>query len=160
LASLPVTIIMLLLSSRFGALAGKYGPRLFMTLGPIVSAVGMLLMLTVQVPLNYWVQLLPGIVLFGVGLSITVAPLTSAILSSIKPAQAGIGSAVNNAISRIAGLLAVAVIGIFAGTTLDLNGFHIGIIVCAVLLFLGGITSFIGIRNTPKANSNEIRTSL
>jgi len=147
LTSLPVTIIMLLLSSRFGALAGKYGPRLFMTLGPIVAAIGMLLMLTIQIPFNYWFQLLPGILLFGLGLSITVAPLTSAILSSIKPSQAGIGSAVNNAVSRIAGLLAVAVIGIFAGTAIDLNGFHTGVVICAVLLFAGGLVSFVGIRN-------------
>jgi len=147
LTSLPVTIIMLLLSSRFGALAGKYGPRLFMTVGPIVAAIGMLLMLTIQIPFNYWFQLLPGILLFGLGLSITVAPLTSAILGSIKPSQAGIGSAVNNAVSRIAGLLAVAVIGIFAGTALDLNGFHIGVVICAVLLFAGGLVSFVGIRN-------------
>lgn len=153
LVSLPVTILMLFLSSRFGALAGKYGPRLFMTVGPIVSSLGMLWMLNVQVPLNYWVHLLPGIVLFGVGLAITVAPLTSAILGSIKASQAGIGSAVNNAVSRIAGLLAIAVIGIFAGTTLDLRGFHIGVTICAILLFTGGVVSFIGIRNKPNTTA-------
>ncbi len=138
---------MLFLSSKFGALAGVYGPRLFMSLGPIISSIGVLLMLTVQIPLNYWIQLLPGITLFGLGLSITVAPLTSAILGSIKPSQAGIGSAVNNAVSRIAGLLAIAMIGIFTGTTLDLNGFHTGLIICAILLFTGGVVSFVGIRN-------------
>jgi EmrB/QacA subfamily drug resistance transporter len=147
LVSLPVTIIMFFLSSRFGALSGKYGPRLFMTVGPIVAGLGTLYMLTVQVPVNYWTQLLPGILLFGLGLSITVAPLTSAILGSIKSSQAGIGSAVNNAVSRIAGLLAIAVIGIFVGTSLDLNGFHTGIIICAVLLISGGIVSFLGIQN-------------
>jgi len=150
LVSLPITLLMLLLSSRFGALSGKYGPRLFMTLGPIVSSVGMVYMLMAQIPLNYWTQLFPGIVLFGIGLAMTVAPLTSAILSSVKPSQAGIGSAVNNAVSRIAGLIAVAVIGIFAGTTLDLRGFHIGIMICAGLLFVGGIVSLIGIRNNSK----------
>ncbi len=150
LVSLPVTIIMLLLSSRFGALAGRYGPRLFMTAGPIISSVGMLLMLSVQVPLNYWLHLFPGIILFGLGLAVTVAPLTSAILGSIKPSQAGIGSAVNNAVSRIAGLIAVAVIGIFAGTSLSLQGFQAGLIICAALLFLGGAVSFVGIRNHAK----------
>jgi EmrB/QacA subfamily drug resistance transporter len=155
LASLPITIIMLLLSSRFGALAGKYGPRLFMTVGPIISSLGMLYMLTVQIPLNYWQHLLPGILLFGLGLSITVAPLTSAILGSIKQSQAGIGSAVNNAVSRIAGLIAVAVIGIFAGTTLDLGGFHTGILICAGLLFAGGVVSFVGIRNVSKTTKND-----
>jgi len=151
LVSLPITILMLLLSSRFGALAGKYGPRLFMTLGPIISSIGVFSMLGVQIPVNYWVQLLPGIVLFGLGLSITVAPLTSAILGSIKTSQAGIGSAVNNAVSRIAGLIAVAIIGVFAGTSLNLEGFHTGIIVCSALLFMGGLVSFIGIRNTSKS---------
>lgn len=150
LASLPITILMLVLSSRFGTLAGKYGPRLFMTFGPIISSLGMLWMLNVHIPLNYWFELLPGIVLFGIGLAVTVAPLTSAILGSIKPSQAGIGSAVNNAVSRIAGLIAVAVIGIFAGTSLDLQGFHAGIIICALLLFTGGVVSFVGIRNTPE----------
>ena len=148
LASLPITIIMLFLSSRFGALAGKYGPRLFMTFGPIISGFGTLWMLSVQTPLVYWTQLLPGIILFGIGLSMTVAPLTSAILGSIKPSQAGIGSAVNNAVSRIAGLIAVAVIGVFAGASLDLSGFHTGIAICAGLLFISGIISFIGIRNS------------
>lgn len=148
LASLPITIIMLLLSSRFGALAGIYGPRLFMAIGPIISGIGTVWMLSVQLPLDYWTQLLPGIILFGIGLSMTVAPLTSAILGSIKPSQSGIGSAVNNAVSRIAGLIAVAVIGVFAGTSLNLDGFHVGIAICAALLFLSGIVSFIGIRNS------------
>jgi len=150
LVSLPVTILMLLLSSKFGALAGSYGPRLFMTLGPIISSMGVFYMLNVQIPVNYWVQLLPGIILFGVGLSITVAPLTSAVLGSIKTSQAGIGSAINNAIARIAGLLAVAIVGLFAGTSLDLEGYRAGIIICATLLFIGGIVSFVGIKNSAK----------
>jgi len=150
LVSLPITILMLLLSSKFGALAGKYGPRLFMTLGPIVSGIGVFSMLSVQVPVNYWAQLLPGIILFGIGLSITVAPLTSAILGSIKTSQAGIGSAVNNAVSRIAGLIAVAIIGIFAGSALDLEGFRTGLMICAALLFIGGLVSFVGIQNRLK----------
>lgn len=150
LASLPITIIMFFLSSRFGALSGKYGPRFFMAVGPLVAGLGTLLMLTVQVPTNYWAQLLPAILLFGLGLSMTVAPLTSAILGSIKANQAGIGSATNNAVARIAGLLAIAVIGLFIGTTLDLQGFHIGIVLCAALLILGGIISAIGIQNQKK----------
>jgi len=148
LVSLPITFIMFFLSSKFGALSGKYGPRLFMAVGPIISGLGALYMLTVTVPTNYWTQLLPGIILFGLGLSITVAPLTSAILGSIKSAQAGIGSAINNAVSRIAGLLAIAVIGVFVGTSVTLDGFHIGMILCAVLLITGGIVSAIGIKNS------------
>lgn len=156
LASLPITLIMLLLSSRFGALAGVYGPRLFMTVGPIVSGIGMLLLLGITNEAPYFTQLLPGIILFGLGLSITVAPLTSAILGSISANQAGVGSAINNAASRIAGLLAVAVIGIFIGsTTITLGGLHVSLMICAGLLFLGGIISFAGIRNELVTTSEE-----
>lgn len=147
LASLPITILMLLLSSKFGALSGRYGPRLFMALGPIVAGIGVLLMTTAQLPTNYWLQIFPGILLFGLGLSITVAPLTSAILGSIKPSQAGVGSAVNNAVSRIAGLLSVAMIGIFIGTTLTYDGFKLGLIICSVMLVVGGLISAVGISN-------------
>jgi len=147
LASVPVTIILFLLSSRFGALSGKYGPRLFMGLGPIISAIGILLMLQITVPTNYWTQLLPGTILFGLGLAVTVAPLTSAILGSIQVSQAGIGSAINNAVSRIAGLLAIAVIGMFIGTQMSLESFHQGLMICAILLFIGGIVSALGIQN-------------
>jgi EmrB/QacA subfamily drug resistance transporter len=156
LVSLPITIIMFFLSSRFGALSGKYGPRLFMAAGPIIAGLGTLYMLTVTIPTNYWTQLLPGIILFGIGLSITVAPLTSAILGSIKPSQAGIGSAVNNAVARIAGLLSVAVIGIFVGSTINLAGFHTGMLLCATMLIIGGIVSAIGIQNNLKAQSAQI----
>ncbi|MDB5167576.1 MAG: Transrane efflux pump [Candidatus Saccharibacteria bacterium] len=147
LTTIPLTIIMFFLSSRFGALSGKYGPRLFMGLGPIISGIGVILLLRVNVPANYWTELLPGIVVFGLGLSMTVAPLTSAILGSIKASQAGIGSAVNNAVARIAGLLSVAVIGVFIGTQMTLNGFHEGIVICAILLVAGGTVSAIGIQN-------------
>lgn len=155
MASIPITILLFFLSSRFGALSGTYGPRLFMALGPIISGIGTLLMLSVQLPTNYLTQLLPGIIIFGLGLAMTVAPLTSAILGSINSAQAGIGSAVNNAVSRIAGLLAVAAIGIFIGTSVTLSGFHIGMIICAVLLILGGILSAIGIENKSLLHSDS-----
>lgn len=148
MASLPVTIIMLFLSSKFGALSGRYGPRLFMASGPILSGLGTLYMYNVSVPTNYWIELLPGIVLFGLGLSITVAPLTSAVLGSIKSTQAGIGSAVNNAVARIAGLLAVAAIGLAIGTSVSLSGFRTGIMLCSVLLIFGGIVSAVGIQNS------------
>ncbi|HEV7849085.1 MAG TPA: MFS transporter [Mycetocola sp.] len=147
LATLPPTIVMLLLSSRIGALAGKLGPRLFMTIGPIVGGLGFLLMLAVSPDINYWLELLPGLVLFGIGLSLTVAPLTSAILGAIDSSQAGIGSAINNAVARVAGLVAVACAGLILGTTLDLTGFHRAMIATAIALILGGIVSFAGIRN-------------
>lgn len=154
LASLPVTIIMFFLSSRFGMLAGKYGPRLFMAIGPIVSGLGTLYLVMTGTHTNYLIEILPAVILFGLGLSITVAPLTSAILGSINSAQAGIGSAINNAVARIAGLLSVAAIGIFIGSTIDLGGFHIGIILCSILLIAGGLVSAIGIQNI-KAKADE-----
>jgi EmrB/QacA subfamily drug resistance transporter len=108
---LPVTIILFLLSPTMGRLAGKYGPRLFMGFGPLIAAVGFLLMLSVNAHVDYWTQLFPGIMIFGLGLVITVAPLVSAILGDVAPAQAGIASAVNNAVARVAGLIAVAAVG-------------------------------------------------
>src|SRR5581483_830432 len=150
LSFVPVTVIMFVLSPRFGALAGKYGPRLFMALGPIIAGLGFLIMTGSNRSMTYLTQILPGVLVFGIGLSMTVAPLTAAILGNIPPKHAGVGSAVNNAVARIAGLIAVAVIGVLVGQTLTLNGFHKGLRAMAVLVILGGIVSAIGIKNTLK----------
>jgi EmrB/QacA subfamily drug resistance transporter len=147
LALLPVTIIMFALSPQFGKLAGIYGPHLFMTLGPLVAGLGFLLMLRVGNHLSYPTQLLPGVLVFALGLSMTVAPLTAAVLADIEKAHSGIASAVNNAISRVAGLIAIAIVGVIVGNKISLDGFHRAITVTACLLLLGGIVSFIGIRN-------------
>lgn len=147
LALVPVPAIMFFLSSRFGLLANRYGPRTFMTLGPMLAALGFIWMLRISDHGNYWTQLLPGILLFGLGLSATVAPLTSAVLGSIDAAHAGIGSAINNAVARIAGLLAIAVIGILIGIHLDIGTFKQGLMLIAVCLACGGIVSFFGIRS-------------
>lgn len=149
LALLPVTIIMFFLSSRFGALADRFGPRLFMSAGPIIAGIGFATMYFVDSSVAYW-QLLPGILLFGTGLSITVAPLTTAILSSINDSQSGIASAVNNAVTRVAGLIAVAAIGSIVGQSLDLSSFHAVTLVMASLMIAGGFTSALGIVNQPK----------
>jgi Arabinose efflux permease len=155
IAILPVMILLMVLSSRFGALSGRYGPRLFMTAGPILMGIACVLMLAVTAQVNYWTQLLPGIVLFGLGLAVTVAPLTAAILGSISEKQSGIGSAINNAVSRVAGLIAIAMLGLISGSQLDLAGFERGLIVCAVLLVLGGIVSAAGIRNPVMAEATQ-----
>nr|WP_157310658.1 MFS transporter [Microbacterium sp. MAH-37] len=149
LASLPITILMILLSSRAGAWAGKYGPRVFMTVGPILMGLGALLLLTVGIEFNYWWQVLPSMLVMGLGLSITVAPLTAAILGSIDESRSGIASAVNNAVSRVAGLLVVAMISTIVGGMLDLAGFHSAALVTAGLMLAGGIVSWIGIRRNP-----------
>lgn len=146
LASLPISILMTVGSSWAGSLAGRIGPRIPMTLGPALMAAASLLMLFVSEPFDYWTQLLPGIVLFGVGLTVTVSPLTAAILGSIDPIRSGIASAVNNAVARIAGLLAVAMLGVITAGSLDLAGFHRSLWVIAALMAAGGVVSWIGIR--------------
>jgi MFS family permease len=147
LASLPSTIIMILFSSHVGTWAGRIGPRLFMTVGPLIMAVGVALLLMVSPEFDYWTQVLPSVLLFGIGLTVTVAPLTSAILGSIDPARSGIASAVNNAVARVAGLIAVAMLGVIAGGALNLDGFHRSAVVTAALLAVGGVIALAGIRN-------------
>ncbi len=147
LAFLPVSLANVFLSGLFGSLSGKYGPRLFMTVGPILAGIGYLLLLTMGETVDYWWNVLPGILVFALGIAVTVAPLTSAILGSIPSQQAGIGSATNNAVARVAGLVAIAMVGVIVAGELDVAGFHRVLIVTAVLLFLGGIVSFFGIRN-------------
>ena len=146
LAGIPATVMMLLFATLFGTLAGKYGPRLFMTIGPFVAGAGFLLVTTAVPPVNFLLHVLPGIVLVGLGLAITVAPLTSAVLGSIHAGQAGIGSAINNAVARVAGLVAIAMTGTIVGSVLDVAGFQRAMVVVAALMFAGGIVSWLGIR--------------
>lgn len=154
LAALPSTILMILFSSRVGALSARFGARLFMTVGPIVAGLGTLLYLLVrpEPDFDYWWQVLPAVLVFGIGLTLTVSPLTSAILGAIEPARAGTASAVNNAVARVAGLVLVAMLGIIVGGQLDLEGFQRATVVTAALLIVGGVISWIGIRD-PRENA-------
>ncbi len=111
LATLPSSILLFLLARRFGALADRLGPRLFMGIGPIIAGVGLLLLMAIGTHPSYVVDVLPGVGLFGLGLSITVAPLTATVLSAAPATHSGIASGVNNAISRVSGLIAIAVGG-------------------------------------------------
>ena len=157
LTTLPVTIVMFALSRRFGALADRYGPRLFMGAGPIVAAAGILWLSRLGADVSYLRDLLPALLLLAVGLSVTVAPLTAAVLADAAGHDAGIASAVNNAVARVAGLIGVSVVGIvvagsMVGDTFARNGesvdaFHRVMIICAVLLAAGGLTGAIGIVN-------------
>ena len=151
LASLPMTILMILVSSRAGQWAGRWGPRIFMTDGPLLMAVGALMLLLVSTDFDYWWQVLPAMIVMGLGLSLTVAPLTAAILGAIDENHSGIASAVNNAVSRVAGLLVVAMLSTIVGGTLDLDGFHNAAWFTAMLLVIGGVVSWIGIRRNPAA---------
>ncbi|MGH2886277.1 MAG: DHA2 family efflux MFS transporter permease subunit [Solirubrobacteraceae bacterium] len=110
-ALLPSTIVMFLLSKRMGRLADRYGPRLFMGLGPLLAAVGLALMTTLGAHVNYLTDLFPALLVFSLGLATTVAPLTAAVLSDADEGNAGIASGVNNAVARVAGLIAIAAIG-------------------------------------------------
>jgi EmrB/QacA subfamily drug resistance transporter len=123
LALMPSTVVMFLLSKRMGGLADRFGPRLFMGLGPLTAAVGLALMLRLGAHVNYFTDLLPALLVFSIGLAGTVAPLTAAVLSDAEESNAGIASGINNAIARIAGLLAIAAVGAVIsaqfGATLD-----------------------------------------
>lgn len=148
-ALLPVTALMLVGSARAGALAQRFGPRPFMTVGPLVCAVSMLMLARVGADASYWADVLPAVAVFGLGLTITVAPLTTAVLTSAPRRHAGMASGVNNAVARTAGLLAVAVLPLAAGigeqayrdpAALD-RGFGRAMTGAAALLALGGVLS-------------------
>jgi MFS family permease len=111
LATMPITLVMFAFSRRAGRLADRYGPRAFMGGGPLLAAVGLALLLRVDVRFDYWTDLLPALLVFAAGLACTVAPLTATVLSDADEHNAGIASAVNNAIARVANLICVAALG-------------------------------------------------
>ena len=158
LALLPVTVALLLLSARAGALAERTGPRLLMTAGPLLAAVGVLLMLRIGRDASYAVDVLPAVTVLGLGLAATVAPLTATVLAAVPVRRAGIASGVNNAVARAASLLAVASLPAVAGLTgedyLDAarfeDGFRRVVVACAVLLAVGGLLAAATVRDAAK----------
>ncbi|HZT53801.1 MAG TPA: DHA2 family efflux MFS transporter permease subunit [Gaiellaceae bacterium] len=149
LALLPITVVMFLLSRLTGRLAAQLGPRPFMALGPIVAGVSVLAYTRLPARLDYWVDLLPALLGFSLGLALTVAPLTATVLADAGPGDAGAASGVNTAVARVAGLVAVAALGLAAGgggDRLTLRGFHTTMLVVAALLIAGGIIGAVGIR--------------
>lgn len=152
LALLPVTLLMLLLSARAGALATRIGPRLPMTVGPLVCAVGLVLFARIGPDASYVADVLPAAVVLGLGLSTTVAPLTSTALASAEDRHAGVASGVNNAVARVAGLLAVAVLPLASGLGSSLTdptalegAYRTSMFICAGLLVAGALLSFVAI---------------
>jgi EmrB/QacA subfamily drug resistance transporter len=111
LALMPVTLMLFALSRRFGALAGRIGPRPLMGLGPVVAGCGLLLEMRISASADYLTEVLPGLLVFGLGMAATVAPLTSTVMGAAGQEHTGIASAVNNAVSRVAGLIAIAALG-------------------------------------------------
>jgi EmrB/QacA subfamily drug resistance transporter len=206
LATLPVTVVMFFLSRRFGALADRYGPRFFMGVGPLIAAGGLLLFQATGVKADYLSEVLPPLLVFSLGLSMTVAPLTAAVLAGSEK-EAGIASGVNNAIARVAGLLGTAAVGAAIASSFSssldsrlssvalsgaartavaeakrlplglptlhgmpsaqahairtaaegasLHSFHLGMVIAAVLVAIGGIVGVAGIRN-PRKEDEEI----
>jgi EmrB/QacA subfamily drug resistance transporter len=152
---LPVTAIMLLLSARSGALAQRIGPRLQMTVGPLVAAAGLLMTLRVGAGASYLTGVLPALLVFGLGLAILVAPLTSAVLAAAPGKHTGVASGVNNAVARAGGLLAVALLPAVAGLAGEdyqsadalASGYRTATLVAAGLLIAGGLLSALTISN-------------
>jgi EmrB/QacA subfamily drug resistance transporter len=155
IATLPITVLMLALSGRAGQLAEHIGPRLPMTAGPLIVAAGLGLLSRVQEGTTYLATVLPGMIVFGLGLTLTVAPLTATVLAAAAARHAGIASGVNNAISRGAGLLAIAVIPGVAGLTGDAyldpavfaRGYRTAMLISAILAAAGGALAWFYIRN-------------
>jgi predicted MFS family arabinose efflux permease len=163
LAGVPVTVLMFLLSRRFGALSARYGPRLFMGGGPLVATAGVLLLARLDADVSYVPDVLPAMLLFGLGLSITVAPLTTTVMSDAHRGDSGIASGVNNAVARVAGLLGIAAVGVAvagrSGAELDLAGYRIGMVLTAVLVAAGGVVGLVGIRNSGGARPEPLVSS-
>jgi EmrB/QacA subfamily drug resistance transporter len=152
-ASLPVTALMLLLSARAGALAQRIGARIPLSVGSVVIAAGLLLMTRIEPGDGYVSAVLPAVTVFGLGLTLVVAPVTATVLAAADARHSGIASGVNNAVSRVAGLLAVAALPLVAGLTGDafyepsamVDGFHVAMLVCAGLAVAGGVLAWLTI---------------
>jgi EmrB/QacA subfamily drug resistance transporter len=184
LALLPITICMWLLSRRFGALSSQIGPRLLMGLGPIVAGIGLIWMGRLGTEVNYVTDLLPGVVVFGLGLAATVAPLTNTVLGAVPAHNAGVASGVNNQISRVASLLAIAAVGAVVAARFEaalgpqaadveplsagspavadasVSAYRAGLGVGGGLVVVGGVISLIGIVNPRREERRPEREEL
>lgn len=156
LATLPMTILMLFLAAKGGELGARIGPRIPMTVGPVVCAVGVALLTGVGQGSSYWLGVLPGVVIFGLGLCLLVAPLTATVLAAAPDRFAGAASGVNNAVARAGSLLAVAALPALVGLSgnayrdpaVFTDAYRMAMWICAGLLVVGGAVSWVLIRNT------------
>ena len=146
-SGLPVTILLMLLSSWMGGLVSRFGPRWFLTAGPLVMAVGLAWLGQLQPGSTFWVSVLPAMMIFAAGLVLVVAPVTTAALGDISPERSGTASGINNAVARVAGLLAIAVLPAIAGMGEDgTTGFGKAMLLSAGLCAIGGVVAAIGFR--------------
>jgi len=156
---LPLTAMMLLLAARFGALSSRIGPRLQMSVGPVIAGAGLIALVHLGAGGDYVTEVLPSMLLFGLGMSLTVAPLTATVLAATPARYTGIASAVNNDVARLASLVAVAVLPAVAGLEGDAylhparfsRGFHLAMVLSGVLCAAGGLVSALTITNPPRA---------
>ena len=162
-ALLPITFVMLAFSSRAGRLATRIGPRIPMTLGPIIAGCGLALMVRIGPGSTYWADVFPAVTLFACGLALTVAPLTATALAAAGARRAGVAAAVNSDVARAAGLIAVALLPVVAGiTNADFgnpiafsDGFQSAMLIAAVILWAGGVLAFVTIRR-PLADPDQV----
>lgn len=153
LAGLPITIMMMLFSSRAARLGQRLGPRIPMTVGPLICAAGTALLATVTGATTYWAGVFPGVLVFAVGLTLLVSPLTAAVLAAAPDRMSGVASGVNNAVARGGSLLAVAALPALAGITGSdytdpaafTDGYRTALLICAGLLAAGGVVSWFGL---------------
>jgi EmrB/QacA subfamily drug resistance transporter len=152
-ASLPITALMLVGSAPAGALAQRIGPRIPLTVGPLVTALGLLLMTRINPGDSYLSAVLPAVILFGLGLTLVVAPVTATVMAAADERHSGIASGINTAVSRLSGLIIVAVLPLIAGLTgerfydpaaMD-HGFHVAMLACAGLATAGGVLAWLTI---------------
>ncbi len=150
LATVPISVVLFFLSSRVARLSMRIGPRYFMGVGPLICAGGIVWIRELSPGFDYWTELLPPLLVFAIGLSLIVAPLTSTVLHDAGESDAGVASGVNNAIARVAGLLGIAIVGaaIAGGSNkLDMPGFRMAMAITAGLIAAGGVIGLAGVRN-------------
>jgi EmrB/QacA subfamily drug resistance transporter len=165
-ALIPITLIMLSLSSRAGALAQRIGPRLPMSAGPLIVAAGLLAMVRIGPGAGYGTDVLPAVTVLGLGLALTVAPLTATVLAAVDASRAGVASGVNNAVARVGGLLAVAVLPLAAGIdqadyaspSALAAGFHRAVVIAAILAAAGGAMAWAGLVGRQRFAAEPPRT--
>jgi EmrB/QacA subfamily drug resistance transporter len=143
---LPVSLVLLFFSSRVGGLSSKIGPRYFLTAGPLIASLGMFLLINYKAGDSYWLFLLPRVFLFSIGLVLLVAPLTTTVMTSVEDSSSGIASGINNAVSRIAGLVVIALLGLAGAGSV----YRFSMTLCAILAASAGLISYLTIQNKTK----------